>query len=54
MGGKWIAGCWKNNVGCIPFSPLAQGLLTNKYLGGIPADSRAAKQRVIANQRSDT
>lgn len=30
-------------VGCIPFSPLAQGLLTNKYLGGIPADSRAAK-----------
>lgn len=33
----------KNNVGCIPFSPLAQGLLTNKYLGGIPTDSRAAK-----------
>jgi L-glyceraldehyde 3-phosphate reductase len=30
-------------VGCIPFSPLAQGLLTNKYLGGIPEDSRAAK-----------
>ena len=30
-------------VGCICFSPLAQGLLTNKYLGGsIPADSRAA------------
>ncbi|MBC3766199.1 aldo/keto reductase [Neptunicella marina] len=29
-------------VGCIPFSPLAQGLLTNKYLSGIPADSRAA------------
>src|SRR6201991_3197424 len=33
----------KNGVGCIPFSPLAQGLLTNKYLKGIPADSRAAK-----------
>jgi L-glyceraldehyde 3-phosphate reductase len=33
----------KEGVGCIPFSPLAQGLLTNKYLGGIPADSRAAK-----------
>jgi len=33
----------KNGVGCIPFSPLAQGLLTNKYIGGIPADSRAAK-----------
>lgn len=30
-------------AGCIPFSPLAQGLLTNRYLGGIPADSRAAK-----------
>jgi len=30
-------------VGCIPFSPLAQGLLTNKYLSGIPADSRVAK-----------
>ncbi|MDN4501741.1 aldo/keto reductase [Alteromonadaceae bacterium BrNp21-10] len=29
-------------VGCIAFSPLAQGLLTNKYLKGIPADSRAA------------
>ncbi|WPU94742.1 L-glyceraldehyde 3-phosphate reductase [Mucilaginibacter sabulilitoris] len=32
-----------SGVGCIPFSPLAQGLLTNKYLKGIPADSRAAK-----------
>lgn len=32
-----------NGVGCIPFSPLAQGLLTNKYLNGIPGDSRAAK-----------
>jgi len=32
----------KEGVGCIPFSPLAQGLLTNKYLHGIPADSRAA------------
>jgi L-glyceraldehyde 3-phosphate reductase len=33
----------KEGVGCIAFSPLAQGLLTNKYLQGIPADSRAAK-----------
>jgi len=32
-------------VGCIPFSPLAQGLLTNKYLHGIPQDSRAASHR---------
>jgi L-glyceraldehyde 3-phosphate reductase len=29
-------------VGCIAFSPLAQGLLTNRYLAGIPSDSRAA------------
>jgi L-glyceraldehyde 3-phosphate reductase len=28
-------------VGCIAFSPLAQGLLTNKYLNGVPASSRA-------------
>lgn len=31
-------------VGCIAFSPLAQGLLTNKYLKGIPSDSRAGKE----------
>ena len=30
-------------VGCIAFSPLAQGLLTDRYLNGVPADSRAAK-----------
>jgi L-glyceraldehyde 3-phosphate reductase len=30
-------------MGCIAFSPLAQGLLSNKYLAGIPADARAAK-----------
>jgi L-glyceraldehyde 3-phosphate reductase len=34
-----------NGVGCIPFSPLAQGMLTNKYLKGIPADSRASSHR---------
>lgn len=33
----------ERGVGMIAFSPLAQGLLTNKYLHGIPADSRAAK-----------
>ena len=32
-----------NGMGCIVFSPLHQGLLTDKYLTGIPADSRAAK-----------
>ncbi|MDO1445088.1 L-glyceraldehyde 3-phosphate reductase [Rhodocytophaga aerolata] len=45
---RWVEGglldlLEKSGVGCIPFSPLAQGLLTNKYLTGIPADSRAAK-----------
>ncbi len=30
-------------MGCIPFSPLAQGLLTDRYLKEVPADSRAAK-----------
>ena len=33
----------QNGVGCIAFSPLAQGLLTDRYLKGIPEDSRAAK-----------
>ena len=35
----------KEKVGCIPFSPLAQGLLSNKYLQGIPEGSRAASHR---------
>jgi L-glyceraldehyde 3-phosphate reductase len=33
----------REGAGCIPFSPLAQGLLTNRYLGGIPGDARASK-----------
>jgi L-glyceraldehyde 3-phosphate reductase len=45
---RWVEGglldvLEQEGVGCIPFSPLAQGLLTNKYLNGIPQDSRAAK-----------
>ncbi|MBC7850527.1 MAG: L-glyceraldehyde 3-phosphate reductase [Chitinophagaceae bacterium] len=45
---RWVEGglldvLEEKGVGCIPFSPLAQGMLTNKYLKGIPADSRAAK-----------
>ncbi len=39
----------EKGVGAIPFSPLAQGLLTNRYLGGIPADSRAAGKSVFLN-----
>jgi L-glyceraldehyde 3-phosphate reductase len=45
---RWIEGglltvLREEGIGCIVFSPLAQGLLTDKYLNGIPADSRAAK-----------
>jgi L-glyceraldehyde 3-phosphate reductase len=32
-----------NGVGCIPFSPLAQGMLSDRYLSGIPEGSRASK-----------
>jgi L-glyceraldehyde 3-phosphate reductase len=40
----------KHGVGCIPFSPLAQGLLTDRYLQGIPADSRIASESVFLNK----
>lgn len=45
---RWIEdGVWdvlrEEGIGCIGFSPLAQGILTNKYLGGIPDESRSAK-----------
>jgi L-glyceraldehyde 3-phosphate reductase len=33
----------REGVGCIVFSPLAQGMLTDRYLNGIPEDSRAAR-----------
>jgi L-glyceraldehyde 3-phosphate reductase len=34
-------------IGCIVFSPLGQGMLTEKYLGGVPEDSRAAQDRFL-------
>ncbi|MDH2429442.1 L-glyceraldehyde 3-phosphate reductase [Sphaerisporangium sp. TRM90804] len=34
-------------AGCIPFSPLAQGMLTDRYLHGVPEDSRAAKEKFL-------
>ncbi|RED63780.1 L-glyceraldehyde 3-phosphate reductase [Cohnella lupini] len=40
----------EGGVGSIVFSPLEQGLLTNKYLGGIPKDSRAAGASVFLNE----
>lgn len=48
MFNRWIEGelqtvLAEEGIGSIAFSPLAQGLLTNRYLTGIPADSRAAK-----------
>jgi L-glyceraldehyde 3-phosphate reductase len=39
----------EQGVGCIAFSPLAQGLLTDRYLDGIPKDSRAAKEGSLSN-----
>lgn len=42
------AGC-----GFIGFSPLAQGILTNRYLNGIPADSRAMQQRFLKTSQID-
>ncbi|NLK97295.1 L-glyceraldehyde 3-phosphate reductase [Defluviitalea saccharophila] len=43
----------EEGVGSIVYSPLAQGLLTNKYLKDIPADSRAAKSTSIFLNESD-
>jgi L-glyceraldehyde 3-phosphate reductase len=44
----------KQGVGCIPYSPLAQGLLTDRYLNGIPSDSRIASESVfLRNEHLD-
>ncbi len=39
--------CIAEGVGFVSFSPLAQGLLTNRYLNGVPADSRMAKEHFL-------
>lgn len=41
-------------IGCIVFSPLEQGLLTNRYLNGIPTDSRAGKKGTFLRRDSIT
>jgi L-glyceraldehyde 3-phosphate reductase len=41
-------------MGCIVFSPLEQGLLTNRYLQGIPADSRVAKPHGFLEEKDLT
>jgi L-glyceraldehyde 3-phosphate reductase len=49
---RWVEGglldvLEEQGVGCIAFSPLAQGLLTDRYLSGIPEDSRAAQGKSL-------
>jgi L-glyceraldehyde 3-phosphate reductase len=43
----------KEGVGCIVFSPLAQGLLSDRYLQGIPSDSRAARDFFLKRKDID-
>ncbi|MBW6537162.1 MAG: L-glyceraldehyde 3-phosphate reductase [Mariniphaga sp.] len=44
----------EEGIGCIPFSPLAQGLLTNKYLKGIPGGSRATREVFLKKEDVDS
>lgn len=48
---EWLT---EEKVGFIAFSPLAQGLLTNRYLNGIPADSRIVKSGVFLHREDIT
>jgi L-glyceraldehyde 3-phosphate reductase len=53
MFNRWIEGglldvLEREGVGCIAFTALAQGLLTNRYLKGVPADSRAAQGKSLS------
>ena len=41
----------KEGIGCIAFSPLAQGLLTDRYLGGVPDGSRASRPGTLPAER---
>ena len=43
--------CAEQGIGFIAYSPLAQGLLTDRYLDGIPADSRMAKEHFLKSER---
>ncbi|HVX45495.1 MAG TPA: L-glyceraldehyde 3-phosphate reductase [Mycobacteriales bacterium] len=51
---RWIEGpglldtLGEEGIGCIAFSPLAQGMLTDRYLNGIPEDSRAARRSSLS------
>jgi L-glyceraldehyde 3-phosphate reductase len=51
---RWIEGGLLDTLdevgaGCIAFSPLAQGMLTSKYLDGVPADSRMAENSSLSS-----
>jgi L-glyceraldehyde 3-phosphate reductase len=53
---RWIEGglldvLGREGVGCIAFSPLAQGVLTGKYLGGVPTGSRAAQDGSLSSDQ---
>ncbi len=53
---RWIEGglldtLGELGVGCIAFSPLAQGLLTSKYLNGVPAGSRASRNGSLSSDQ---
>jgi L-glyceraldehyde 3-phosphate reductase len=53
---RWIEGglldvLGREGVGCIAFSPLAQGLLTTKYLGGVPDGSRASRNGSLSQDQ---
>ena len=55
---RWIEGglldvLAEEGIGCIAFSPLAQGLLTDKYLGGIPEGSRASRESSLSPDQLD-
>ncbi len=43
--------CHESGVGFIAFSPLAQGLLTDRYLNGVPSDSRMARNHFLTRDR---
>lgn len=48
-GDSLLASAADSGLGIIAFSPLAQGLLTNRYLNGVPEDSRAAAMKSLSN-----
>jgi L-glyceraldehyde 3-phosphate reductase len=52
---RWIEGglldvLEEDGAGCVAFSPLAQGMLTTKYLDGVPADSRMAENSTLSSE----